>query len=59
MPEPLRLSVTVPPLSDATRVRTLGFLFADLRGYTRFIDENGDAAAADLVRDYRALRHAV
>jgi class 3 adenylate cyclase len=46
-------------LSDATRVRTLGFLFADLRGYTRFIDENGDAAAADLVRDYRALRHAV
>src|SRR5579859_1433127 len=36
-------------------MRTLGFLFTDLRGYTRFIDEHGDAAAANLVRDYRAI----
>src|SRR5579859_1080110 len=35
--------------------RTLAFLFADLRGYTRFIDEHGDAAAAELVSNYRAI----
>ena len=31
------------------------FLFADLRGYTDFVERNGDAAAARLLRDYRAL----
>jgi len=30
-------------------------MFADLRGYTRFIDDHGDAAAAELVRDYRKI----
>jgi len=38
--------------------RTLGFLFTDLRGYTQLIDASGDAAAANIVRDYRALARA-
>ena len=32
-----------------------GFLFADLRGYTEFVQRHGDAAAADLLDAYRAL----
>ena len=35
--------------------RTVGFLFADLRGYTAFVERQGDAAAADLLHDYRQL----
>jgi len=34
---------------------TRGFLFSDLRGYTRFVDLHGAAAAADLLERYRAL----
>ncbi|MGZ6273990.1 MAG: ABC transporter substrate-binding protein [Candidatus Limnocylindrales bacterium] len=34
---------------------TRGFLFADLRGYTRFVETRGAAAAADLLLRYRAL----
>lgn len=36
-----------------TALRT--FLFADLRDYTAFVEREGDRAAADLIRDYRAL----
>jgi class 3 adenylate cyclase len=32
-----------------------GFLFADLRGYTAFVERTGDAAAADLLDAYREL----
>ncbi len=32
-----------------------GFLFADLRGYTRYIEAHGDAAAAEFLADYRSL----
>ena len=32
-----------------------GFLFADLRGYTAFVERHGDAAAADLLDAYREL----
>jgi class 3 adenylate cyclase len=32
-----------------------GFLFADLRGYTAFVERHGDAAAADLLDAYRGL----
>ena len=32
-----------------------GFLFADLRGYTAYVERHGDAAAADLLDAYRAL----
>src|SRR5215210_514639 len=34
---------------------TRGFLFADLRGYTNFVEQRGAAAAAELLMRYRAL----
>jgi len=34
---------------------TRGFLFADLRGYTDFVERHGAAAAAELLTRYRAL----
>src|SRR5262245_9473430 len=34
---------------------TRGFLFADLRGYTDFVEQRGAAAAAGLLTQYRAL----
>jgi len=35
--------------------RTNGFLFADLRDYTRYVESHGDRAAAALLGAYRAL----
>jgi class 3 adenylate cyclase len=35
--------------------RTNGFLFADLRGYTQFVESHGDRAAAGLLDVYRQL----
>ena len=32
-----------------------GFLFADLRGYSAFVERRGDQAGADLIRTYRDL----
>lgn len=46
--EPPRLS----PRRDAV---TRGFLFADLRGYTDFVERHGAAAAASLLTRYRSL----
>ena len=34
--------------SDAPHVR--GFLFADLRGYTEFVERHGDKAASELLK---------
>jgi class 3 adenylate cyclase len=34
---------------------TRGFLFADLRGYTDFVEQRGAAAAAELLTRYRSL----
>jgi class 3 adenylate cyclase len=34
---------------------TRGFLFADLRGYTDFVEQRGAAAAAALLTQYRVL----
>jgi class 3 adenylate cyclase/ABC-type branched-subunit amino acid transport system substrate-binding protein len=34
---------------------TRGFLFADLRGYTDFVEQQGAASAAELLTRYRAL----
>lgn len=46
--------------SSETRAHTRGFLFADLRGYTEFVDRRGDVAAAQLLARYRVIvRHAV
>jgi class 3 adenylate cyclase len=39
--------------SEAPHVR--GFLFADLRGYTRFVETHGDKAASELLDAYRTL----
>jgi class 3 adenylate cyclase len=38
-----------------SRSETRGFLFADVRGYTQFIERQGAAAAADLLLRYRAV----
>jgi class 3 adenylate cyclase len=35
--------------------RTLGFLFADLRGYSAFVEAHGDDVGAQLLRAYRDL----
>jgi class 3 adenylate cyclase len=35
--------------------RTRGFLFADLRGYTEYVETHGDREAADLLAAYRSL----
>src|SRR6266508_4993084 len=34
---------------------TQGFLFADLRDYTHFVETHGDEAAAELLNRYRSL----
>src|SRR5438309_2188717 len=49
-PQVARFSMNTP--NTAT---TNGFLFADLRGYTNFVETHGDAAAAALLTRYRAL----
>src|SRR5512135_885952 len=38
---------------------TKGFLFCDLRGYTAFVEHEGDRAAAELLETYRTLVRAV
>ena len=38
---------------------TRGFLFADLRGYTDFVQAHGDAAARDLLQAYRSIVRAI
>ncbi len=49
-----------PALARQTGSRvTRGFLFADLRGYTAFIEANGDAAAGRLLDEYRRTVRAV
>jgi len=44
-----------PTAGTEASTRTHGFLFADLRGYTSFVDERGDHAGAELLRRYRTL----
>jgi class 3 adenylate cyclase len=41
--------------TPSPRVTTLTFLFADLRDYSAFVERRGDAAAAELIHDYRLL----
>jgi class 3 adenylate cyclase len=48
-PEPAGRVATPAP------VLTRGFLFADLRGYTAFVESRGAAAGAELLVRYRAL----
>ena len=42
-------------VKPVVRAATLTFLFADLRGYSAFVERRGDAAAAELINDYRTL----
>jgi class 3 adenylate cyclase len=43
------------PERDHDEAAYRGFLFADLRGYTAFVERHGDKAAADLLDAYREL----
>ena len=43
------------PDAEQAEAAYRGFLFADLRGYTAFVERHGDAAAADLLDAYRTL----
>jgi class 3 adenylate cyclase len=38
---------------------TWGFLFADLRGYTRFVEQRGASEAVELLYRYRSIVRAV
>ena len=42
-------------MNQSTGSQTRGFLFADLRDYTQFVEAWGDQAAAELVARYRVL----
>jgi class 3 adenylate cyclase len=42
-------------MAQTPATQTRGFLFADLRDYTRFAESHGDAAAAELLARYRML----
>lgn len=44
-----------PKTDKASRTVTRAFLFSDLRDYTTFVEAEGDAAAAALLRDYRRI----
>lgn len=44
-----------PDAQPAADVLTRGFLFADLRGYTSFVESRGATTAAELLYRYRAL----
>ena len=44
--------------SDTPDSVARGFLFADLRGYSRWVESHGDQAAARLLRRYRDLMRA-
>ena len=42
-------------MAAGTDASTHGFLFADLRGYTSYVERRGARAAAQLLTRYRAL----
>ncbi len=46
-------------MSAGAHARTHGFLFADLRGYTEFIETHGDREAAELLAVFRPLVRAI
>jgi class 3 adenylate cyclase len=55
-PDPLQPDLPSPPTaSPRPEPLVRGFLFADLRGYTAFVERAGDAAAAELLERYRGL----
>jgi class 3 adenylate cyclase len=52
--ETMTIVVRTGPQLSATK----SFLFADLRGYTSFTERHGDAAASEIVTEYRRLARA-
>jgi class 3 adenylate cyclase len=42
-------------MAQSEAPHTRGFLFADLRGYTQFVEKHGDDAASQLLSAYRTL----
>jgi class 3 adenylate cyclase len=50
-----REDAPAPAPSPAAPHLTRGFLFADLRGYTSYVEEHGDHAGALLLERYRSL----
>ena len=44
-----------PSRRSLAAAQTRGFLFADIRGYTEYLERHGAAAAADLLARYRAI----
>jgi class 3 adenylate cyclase len=42
-------------MAQSEAPHTRGFLFADLRGYTQFVETHGDKAASELLTPYRTL----
>jgi YVTN family beta-propeller protein len=49
------MAAVEPLMGGGVASSTRGFLFADLRGYTRFADSRGDRAAAALLATYRTV----
>jgi class 3 adenylate cyclase len=54
-PSPPHPGPSAPLAGAEASTRTHGFLFADLRDYTSYVDEHGDHAGAELLQRYRAL----
>ena len=57
MDDPTARGGSAPIASNEARTGSItrGFLFADLRGYTQFVETHGATAAADVLVRYRAL----
>jgi class 3 adenylate cyclase len=51
----MTLEPGAPRAEPGAGLVTRGFLFADLRGYTAYVEANGDAAGSALLDDYRLL----
>jgi class 3 adenylate cyclase len=43
------------PMAESEAPHVGGFLFADLRSYTQFVERHGDQAASELLSAYRSL----
>lgn len=54
-PRPAGRTAARKPAKTAQKTVTRAFLFSDLRDYTRFVEARGDAAAAQLLREYRRI----
>lgn len=58
-PPPLRVVATGATATDDPGAVTRGFLFADVRDYTSYVETHGDRAGAALLARYRSLVRSV